>query len=66
LSNKKNVKAAISTICLAGEPNRSCREKILEIIEKCPCENYVLLFKANFGRFVNFIKLIILILKYRI
>lgn len=52
LSNKKTTKSAINTVCLAGEPNRVCREKILEIIEKCPCENFVILFKGNFGRFV--------------
>jgi hypothetical protein len=52
LSNKKTIKSAINTICLAGEPNRTCREKILEIIEKCVCENYIILFKANYGRFV--------------
>ena len=58
LSNKKTIKSAISTVCLAGEPNRSCREKILDIIEKCPCENFVILFKGNFGRFVkNILKL---------
>jgi hypothetical protein len=52
-SNKKLIKSAISTVCLAGEPNRSCREKILDIVEKCPCENFIILFKGNFGRFVN-------------
>jgi hypothetical protein len=52
LSNKKTLKSAIKTICLAGEPNRSCREKILEIMDKCVCENYIILFKANYGRFV--------------
>jgi hypothetical protein len=53
LTNKKFIKSAISNVCLAGEPNRVCREKILEIIEKCPCENFIILFKANFGRFVK-------------
>lgn len=52
-SNKKIIKTAISTVCLAGESNRSYREKILEIIDKCPCENFIILFKGNFGRFVN-------------
>ena len=52
LTNKKFIKSAISNVCLAGEPNRVCREKILEIIEKCPCENFIILFKANLGRFV--------------
>jgi hypothetical protein len=52
LSNTKRIKAAINTVCLAGEPNRSCREKVLEIIDKCPCENFIILFKANYGRFV--------------
>ena len=51
-SNKKIIKSAISTVCLAGESNRSYREKILEIIDKCPCENFIILFKGNFGRFV--------------
>jgi hypothetical protein len=53
ISNIKRIKAAINTVCLAGEPNRSCREKILEIIDKCPCENFIILFKANYGRFVK-------------
>jgi hypothetical protein len=53
LSNKKIIKNAISNVCLGGEPNRVCREKILEIIEKCPCENFIILFKGNFGRFVR-------------
>jgi hypothetical protein len=53
LSNKKTIKSAISTVCLAGEPNRVCREKILEILEKCPCENFIVLFKSNIGRFVK-------------
>lgn len=52
-SNKKTIKSAISTICLAGEPNRTCREKVLEIIDKCPCENFVILFKGNLGRYVR-------------
>jgi hypothetical protein len=53
ISNLKRIKAAINTVCLAGEPNRSCREKVLEIIDKCPCENFIILFKANYGRFVK-------------
>ncbi len=55
LSNKKTIKSAISNVCLGGEPNRVCREKILEIVEKCPCENFIILFKGNFGRFVSLI-----------
>jgi hypothetical protein len=51
LSNKKFIKSAISNVCLAGEPNRACREKLIEIVEKCPCENFIILFKGNFGRF---------------
>lgn len=51
-SNKKIIKNAISTVCLAGESNRIYREKILEIIDKCPCENFIILFKGNIGRFV--------------
>jgi hypothetical protein len=51
LSNKKTIKSAIKTVCLGSEPHRACREKILEIIEKCPCENFIILFKGNFGRF---------------
>lgn len=51
-SNKKIIKSAISTICLAGETNRTYRNKILEIIDKCPCENFIILFKGN-GRYVK-------------
>ena len=53
LSNKKTTKSAIRTVCLAAEPHRACREKILEIIEDCPCEYFLILFKGNFGRFVK-------------
>jgi hypothetical protein len=52
-SNKKIIKSAISTICLAGETNRTFRNKILEIIDKCPCENYIILFKGDYGRYVR-------------
>ena len=30
---------------------------LFEIIEKCPCENFVILFKGNFGRYVRNAKL---------
>lgn len=59
LSNKKTIKSAIKTVCLAAEPHRACREKILEIIESCSCENFIILFKGNFGRFVIKYKIII-------
>ncbi len=52
-SNKKIIKSAISNICLAGETNRTFRNKILEIIDKCPCENYIILFKGDYGRYVK-------------
>ena len=51
MSNKKVIIKAINKVCLAGIPNREYREKILEIIEKCSCENYIILFKGNYGSF---------------
>ena len=51
ISNKKIIIKAINKVCLAGIPNKEYREKILEIINNCSCENYIILFKGNFGSF---------------
>ena len=51
MSNKKVIIKAINKVCLAGIPNREYREKIIEIINKCTCENYIILFKGNYGSF---------------
>ena len=53
LSNKNTIKSAITQVLLAGEVNRACREKILPILDNCPCNNYIILFKGNTGRLVN-------------
>ena len=53
LSNKNTVKSAISQLLLAGEVNKACRDKILPILENCPCNNFVILFKGNTGRLVK-------------
>lgn len=53
LSNKNTVKSAITQVLLAGEVNKACREKILPIIDNCPCNNYIILFKGNTSRFVT-------------
>lgn len=53
LSNKNTLKSAVTQVLLAGEVNKACREKILPIIDNCPCNNYIILFKGNTGRFVR-------------
>ena len=52
-SNKKTIKSAISQVLLAGEVNKSCRDKIIPIVENCPCNNFIILFKGNTGRLVH-------------
>ena len=51
MSNKKVIKKAISEVCLAGNANKEYRDKIIEIIDKCEFENYIILFRGNYGRF---------------
>ena len=52
LSNKNTIKSAITQILLAGEVNKLCRDKIIPIIDNCPCNNFIILFKGNTGRLV--------------
>ena len=51
MSNKKIIKKAINEVCLAGNTNKEYRDKINEIIDKCEYENYIILFRGNYGRF---------------
>ena len=51
MSNKKIIKKAINEVCLAGNTNKEYRDKINEIIDKCEFENYIILFRGNYGRF---------------
>ena len=51
MSNKKIIKKAINEVCLAGNSNKEYREKINEIIDTCDFENYIILFRGNYGRF---------------
>ena len=51
MSNKKIIKKAINEVCLAGNSNKEYRDKINEIIDKCEYENYIILFRGNYGRF---------------
>ena len=51
MSNKKVIKKAINEVCLAGNSNKDYREKINDIIDKCEYENYIILFRGNYGRF---------------
>lgn len=53
-SNKNLVKSAISNICLAGNPNSECRAKVIQHIDDCNCDNFIILFKNNIGRFVSY------------
>lgn len=52
-SNRTNIKLAISSVCLAGAPNAEARTQILKYIDCSTCENFVILFKDNIGRFVS-------------
>jgi hypothetical protein len=73
-SNKKTIKNAINNVCLAGNTNFTCRTKIIEVMDNCSCENYLILFKDNMGRKVrnnintnnNFFKLLLFVLKIKI
>ena len=51
MSNKKVIKKAINEVCLAGNTNKEYRDKINDIIDKCEYENYIILFRGNYGRF---------------
>ena len=51
MSNRKIIKKAINEVCLAGNNNKEYRDKINEIIDKCEFENYIILFRGNYGRF---------------
>ena len=51
MSNKKVIKKAINEVCLAGNSNKEYRDKINDIIDKCEFENYIILFRGNYGRF---------------
>ena len=51
MSNKKIIKKAINEVCLAGNSNKEYRDKINDIIDKCEFENYIILFRGNYGRF---------------
>ena len=51
MSNKKIIKKAINEVCLAGNSNKEYRDKINEIIDQCEFENYIILFRGNYGRF---------------
>ena len=51
MSNKKIIKKAINEVCLAGNSNKEYRDKINDIIDKCEYENYIILFRGNYGRF---------------
>ena len=51
MSNKKIIKKAINEVCLAGNTNKEYRDKINDIIDKCSFENYIILFRGNYGRF---------------
>jgi hypothetical protein len=51
MSNKKVIKKAINEVCLAGNTNKEYRDKINDIIDKCEFENYIILFRGNYGRY---------------
>lgn len=49
-SNQKLIKNAITNVCLAGEPNKSKREEVLQVLAKVtPEKNVIVLFKDTMG-----------------
>ena len=53
-SNRKIIKNAISQLCLAGEPNKSHREEVLNLIERLPEVNYfIIVFSDSIRRDVR-------------
>lgn len=57
-SNKSIIKNAITSVCLGGNTNSICRNKILEVIDNCSCDSFVILFKDNIGRKVSYAMII--------
>lgn len=53
MSNKAAIKKAIKEVCLAGPHYKESRDKILEIIDSCDSENYVILFRGNYGFYLR-------------
>lgn len=53
MSNKNAIKKAIKEVCLAGPHYKDSREKILSIIDSCECENYIILFKGDYGFYLH-------------
>lgn len=48
LSNKKNIRNALSQVSLAG-PNATERDEVLKFLEECEHTNFVILFKGVLG-----------------
>ena len=40
-------------VCLAGPHYKDSREKILSIIDSCESENYIILFKGDYGFYLH-------------
>ena len=53
MSNKNAIKKAIKEVCLAGPHYKDSREKILSIIDSCESENYIILFKGDYGFYLH-------------
>ncbi len=53
MSNKNTIKKAIKEVCLAGPHYKDSREKILSIIDSCESENYIILFKGDYGFYLH-------------
>jgi calmodulin-regulated spectrin-associated protein len=49
-SNKKLLKNALMTVCLAGETNKVEREQVLKVLEETDFTYYVVMFRGNLGR----------------
>ncbi|XP_065911733.1 calmodulin-regulated spectrin-associated protein 1-B-like isoform X2 [Dysidea avara] len=48
-SNKKIISNAISHICLAGAVNTDARQKVIQILDNSPANNFLVLFRDQIG-----------------
>lgn len=53
MSNKNTIKKAIRDVCLAGIHYKDTRDKIIEVIDSCDAENYIILFKGDYGFYLH-------------
>ena len=53
MTNKPVIIKAIKEVCLAGRHYTEIREKIIDVIDKCDSDNFIILFKNNEGFYLK-------------